>query len=180
MTNPPGQNPPPPPPGGPYGGDEGRDEGSQDPYGQQPGQEPHGQQPYGQQPYGQQPGQEQPYGQQPSPGPYGQQAGWGQPGAYGQPGYPAGAGGYGANPEQDNKFGIWALVTGILGFCCGPLGIAAIILGKKSKDAAAAGTATNGGLGQAGFIIGIIVVVLWLVGFVFNIMFGGSFTGTEF
>lgn len=181
MTNPPGQNPPPPPPGGPYGDDEDRgdrpEEGAQqsgqDPYDQQPGQEPYGQPPeqggYGAPAQGQ--------------GPYGQQGGWGQPGAYGQPGYPAG-GGYGApgaGSEQDNKLGVWALVTGILGFCCGPIGIAAIILGKKSKDAAARGTATNGGLGQAGFILGIIVLALWVLGLVVNLAIGGfNYGGTGY
>ncbi len=78
---------------------------------------------------------------------------------YGGPGGPAPS-------DKDNQVGVWALVTGILGFCCGPIGIAAIILGRKSQSAAAQGTATNGGLGTAGFILGCVAVVLWVINLV--------------
>ncbi|WP_061966039.1 DUF4190 domain-containing protein [Demequina aurantiaca] len=69
----------------------------------------------------------------------------------------------GVNPgEEKNSLGIWALVLGIVSLvCCGLLaGIPAIILGKKSKEAQAQGLATNGNLGQIGFILGIIGAVL--------------------
>ena len=137
-------------PPGPY------DPNQQDPYGQQPyGEQPYGQQqPYGEQPYGQQPYGQQPYGQQPYPQSYGQQP-------YGAvPGY----GGY--SGTEKNSLGVWALVLGILGFCCGPLGIGAIVLGRQSQTAADNGQATNRGLGTAGFILGIIVVALWILGII--------------
>ncbi|MBW9211504.1 DUF4190 domain-containing protein [Mumia sp. zg.B53] len=114
------------------------------------------------------------YGDQP-PGGYGNQP----PGGYGdQP-----PGGYGYTPQGDGPYGeppknspkaIWALVTGILGLCCGPLGIVGIILGRSAKAEidASNGRLTGGGLAQAGLIIGIIAVVLWvltvLVRFVFS------------
>lgn len=122
--------------------------GDPNPYGpQSSGDQPGwgGQQPYGQQPYGQ-PG----YGQQP----------YGQPG-YGQyPGY-----GYPASTAK-NSLGTWALVTGILGLCCGFAGIVAIVLGKQSQEAAARGEATNGGVGRAGYILGIVAVALWALSLV--------------
>ena len=123
-------------PPGPY------DPNQPDPYGQQPqGQQPYGQQPYGQQPYGQQPYGQQPYGQGYNP--------------------PAGYSG-----TQKNNLGVWALVLGIVGFCCGPLGIGAIILGRQSQQAADRGEANNRGLGTAGFVLGVIVVAFWILGLV--------------
>lgn len=114
--------------------------------------------PYEQNPYGQQPGQgpyaQGAYGQQPPP--YGQPA-YGQP-AYGQAGY--GAPGYGAG-TQKNNLGVWALVLGIVGFCCGPVSIAAIVLGRQSQAAADRGEATNRGQGTAGFVLGVIAACLW-------------------
>ncbi len=82
------------------------------------------------------------------------------------PGQPA----YGAGPsDAKNGLGTWALVLGILSIvCCGLLaGIPAIIVGQKSKEAAAQGLATNGNLGQVGFILGIIGSVLSVLGGVF-------------
>lgn len=136
--------------------------GPQDPYGSS--ENPYGQQPPG---YGQQPpyGQQQPYGQQPA---YGQQQPYGQPYGqqpYGQAGYNApGYGGFASTAK--NNLGVWALVLGIVGFCCGPLGIGAIILGRQSQAAADRGEATNRGLGTAGFILGIIVVAFWILGLI--------------
>lgn len=123
--------------------------GQQNPYGEQP--PAYGQQPpaYGQQPYGQQPA---PYGQEP----YGQQP-WA-----GQPGYQAPYGG----GTQKNSLGVWALVLGILGLCCGFASIAAVILGRMSLQANERGEANNRGLGNAGFILGIIGVALWVLGLI--------------
>lgn len=93
-------------------------------------------------------GQQQPYGQQP----YGHQ--------------PYGAPGYGYSSTEKNSLGVWALVLGILGFCCGPLGIGAVVLGKQSQAAADQGLANNRGLGTAGLVLGIIVLVLWALGLI--------------
>jgi hypothetical protein len=78
-----------------------------------------------------------------------------------QPAGPA----FGAS-EQKNNLGVWALVLGILSIvCCGWIaGVPAIILGNNSKKAAEAGLATNGNLGNVGFILGIIGTVLGVIG----------------
>jgi len=90
--------------------------------------------------------------------------------AYGAPQSPYGAspyppqgapGGYGYFPRND--LGIWALVLGIASFVlsCGFLtGIPAIIVGSKAKRAVAAGEANNGGLAQAGVILGWVACAL--------------------
>jgi hypothetical protein len=67
-----------------------------------------------------------------------------------------------AGNTSKNKLGVWALVLGIVSIlCCGLLaGIPAIILGLNSKKAQAQGLATNGNLGNVGFILGIIGSVL--------------------
>ena len=85
------------------------------------------------------------------------------PPAAGQP-FPGGG-----NSEEKNQLGVWALVLGILSIvCCGLLaGIPAIILGKKSKEAGEQGLATNGNLGNVGFILGIIGTVLSVLGGIF-------------
>jgi hypothetical protein len=71
----------------------------------------------------------------------------------------------GGAETSKNGLGTWALILGIVGIlCCGPAGIAAIIVGNNSKKAAAQGLATNGNLGQVGFILGIIGVILWILG----------------
>ncbi|MFN8126192.1 MAG: pentapeptide repeat-containing protein [Candidatus Nanopelagicales bacterium] len=61
-----------------------------------------------------------------------------------------------------------ALVMGILQFVClGFLGsILAIIFGKIGMNKANRGEATNGGVAKAGFILGIIGLVLWIIGLV--------------
>lgn len=85
------------------------------------------------------------------------------------PGQYGGAGAQG--PIGNNKKAIWALVTGILGLlCCSPLGIVAIILGNSAKQeiASSHGTQQGGGMAQAGFILGIIalvILVLQILGF---------------
>lgn len=54
------------------------------------------------------------------------------------------------------NLGIWALVLGLLGFCCPVLGsIAAIILGVQARRAGASG------LGTAGIVLGIIALIMW-------------------
>ncbi|MFW7415020.1 DUF4190 domain-containing protein [Demequina sp. SO4-18] len=83
------------------------------------------------------------------------------PPAAGQPPMP-GAGGN----ESKNNLGTISLVLGIIGIlCCGLFtGIPAIIVGKNSKKAQEQGLATNGNLGQVGFILGIIATVLSVIG----------------
>lgn len=80
---------------------------------------------------------------------------------------PPALGGYG-NPTEKNKLGTWALVLGILSIlCCGFFaGIPAIILGLNSKKAGEQGLATNGNLGNVGFILGIIGCALGVVGLI--------------
>ncbi|MFW2514135.1 DUF4190 domain-containing protein [Demequina sp. SO4-13] len=75
---------------------------------------------------------------------------------------PPGAGGN----ESKNNLGTISLVLGIVGIlCCGLFtGIPAIIVGNNSKKAQAQGLATNGNLGQVGFILGIIATVLSVLG----------------
>ncbi len=60
-----------------------------------------------------------------------------------------------------------ALVLGILGLlCCGLLGIPAIIIGKQEMNSIDQGLAPveGRGLAQAGFILGIVSLALWVVG----------------
>lgn len=77
---------------------------------------------------------------------------------------------FGGSTEK-NKLGVWALVLGILSIlCCGFFtGIPAIILGMNSKKAAAQGQATNGTLGNVGFILGIIGSVLGVIGIILQV-----------
>lgn len=77
------------------------------------------------------------------------------------PPVPAGGGGN----TQDNGSGTIALVTGILSFFVCPivLSIVAIVFGRKGMAAAAAGTADNGGQAKAGYIMGIISLILAIV-----------------
>ncbi|WP_291382394.1 DUF4190 domain-containing protein [Demequina sp.] len=84
--------------------------------------------------------------------------------------------------EEKNSLGVWALVLGILSIlCCGLFtGIPAIILGNNSKKAAAEGRATNGTLGNVGFILGIVGTVLGTVGWAIALLTGSfaSISGT--
>lgn len=84
---------------------------------------------------------------------------------------------YGTPPQ--NGAGTTALITSILGLLCCPvvLSIVAIIFGRKGKRLAAQGLATNGGVAQAGYIIGIIGLilgVLTIVGWIALIATGNS------
>lgn len=79
---------------------------------------------------------------------------------------PAGYGyGYPASMEA-NALGSWALGLGIASFVLLGifLSIPAVILGHKGMRAADEGRATNRGIAQAGFILGIINIVLFVVG----------------
>ncbi|WP_158885343.1 DUF4190 domain-containing protein [Amycolatopsis anabasis] len=119
------------------------------PYEQQPGgqQQPSGQQPYPQQPYGQ-----QPYGQQP----------YGQPYGYGPP-----------VQNQDTGMAIGALVCSLVGIVsCGAVTIVGIILGHLAYGKAKRGEAGGQGMAQAAFIIGYVVLGLWLV-FWLLVLIGG-------
>lgn len=77
--------------------------------------------------------------------------------------------GYGGGYAQPvtNKKAIWSLVLGILSLvCCGFLaGVPAIILGSSAKREieSSGGMQAGGGMAQAGFILGIISVVLGLI-----------------
>ncbi|CAM2769655.1 DUF4190 domain-containing protein [Actinomyces slackii] len=122
------------------------------------------------------PGQPNPYDpnnqQQPYPGggpqPYPGQPG---PGGFGAP-----YGGFGApNPTEKNAFNAWALGLAIFGFCCLPTAIAGAVMGYMGKQAAEQGRATNGGVAQAAFIIGIIFTVLSVIGTIYQIS-TGAFT----
>jgi hypothetical protein len=151
-------------------------------------------------PYGQQP---PPYGNQPpsgdQPPPYGS-----QPPAYGQqPSYPSGdytppptsgqpygaGGGYGAPTTQNNTLGLIALIVGILsivplGVCCPllgvPAGIAAVVLGIQGQKKADQGLATNRGQAKAGFITGIVGVVLSVLNFIASLALDFNTPGPGF
>ena len=115
---------------------------------------------YGQQSYGDQPGPQgydqqgsQGYGQAPPPPPPG--GGYGAPGGYGQ-------------PQSTSPLAIISLVTGIIGIlCCNyfVLSIAAIVTGYIGrKQIRESGGAQKGdGLAKAGFILGIVGVVLGII-----------------
>ena len=85
------------------------------------------------------------------------------------PPMPTGGGGGGT---QDNGSGTIALVTGILSFFVCPiiLSIVAIVFGKKGMAAAAAGTADNGGQAKAGYIMGIISLILGIIFIIFYVL----------
>ena len=111
----------------------------------------------------------------PPPTPYG--APVAPPAAYGVPA--PGYGGYGQPPAmpptgygpmggtEKNGLGTWALILGIVSIvvtCIGlPAGIAAVIVGKKSKQAQVNGQATNGNLGNIGVILGWIGIALGII-----------------
>ncbi|GAB3250725.1 hypothetical protein GCM10027425_08270 [Alteromonas gracilis] len=84
------------------------------------------------------------------------------PPQYGAPG----PGPYGAAPSSNSK-ATWALVTGVLGLCCGPAGIAGIVLGiiarKEIKESH--GMQTGAGLATAGIVVGSISLILGVLSF---------------
>ncbi|MEU6145348.1 DUF4190 domain-containing protein [Streptomyces sp. NPDC047081] len=92
------------------------------------------------------------------------------PGGYGYPAYPQGYGWPGMQPPPQNGMGTSAMVLGIVSCCLFcfygvfglVLGILAVIFGIKGKRRADRGEATNRGQAQAGFITGIIGIILSL------------------
>jgi hypothetical protein len=96
----------------------------------------------------------------PPPPPYGS-----APTGYGAPpppgyGYPAG-GGY-AVPSSNQK-ALWSMILGIIGLlCCFAISIVAIVLAQQAKKEiqASGGTQSGAGQAQAGFILGIVGLVL--------------------
>lgn len=88
------------------------------------------------------------------------------PGYPAAPAYPGAA--YGTIPGTEaNSLGVWALVLGIVGFVCAGFltGVPAIIVGNRSRRAAAEGRANNGGMGTAGMALGWVTTVLSILGF---------------
>ena len=76
-------------------------------------------------------------------------------------------GGYGAPPvRRRNGMGVAALVLGIVGFLVGPCSILAIIFGRIGLNRVARGEATNRGVAQAGFVLGIVTLLLWILGLI--------------
>ncbi|MEU1048214.1 DUF4190 domain-containing protein [Streptomyces sp. NPDC005897] len=94
--------------------------------------------------------------------------GAGVPGGYGYPGYGQGYGWPGMQAPPQNGLGTAAMVLGILAcalFCLYGvvslvLGILAVIFGIKGRRKAESGLATNHGQAQAGFVMGIVGIVL--------------------
>ncbi|GAA4624267.1 DUF4190 domain-containing protein [Cellulomonas oligotrophica] len=93
--------------------------------------------------------------------------------------------GYGVAPTK-NGLGVWSLVLGIASvvLCCLalglPLGAVAIVLGVKARRATAQGLATNGGMGLAGLILGVVGVLASLymvVGFAMVVSEQGGIEG---
>jgi hypothetical protein len=62
--------------------------------------------------------------------------------------------------------GVAALVLGIVGFLIGPTSILAIVFGRIGLNRVARGEATNKGVAQAGFVLGIVTLVLWILGLI--------------
>lgn len=84
---------------------------------------------------------------------YGNPPGYGAPPGYGPPGYPPAMG--------TNAKATWSLVLAILGFLC-PVGFVGIILGLQAKKECEQTGQDGAGLAQAGFIVGIVSTV-WFV-----------------
>lgn len=84
------------------------------------------------------------------------------------------SGGMQQGSAPQNGMGTAALVLGILNFFCLPLigGILALVFGKIGMDRADQGLATNGGIAKAGFILGIVGVVLAVIGLIGSIISG--------
>ena len=100
-------------------------------------------------------------------------AGYGAaPAGYPPPGYPAGY----PMAAPRNGLGIAALVCGIIGalaglipilfWLAGVLGILAIVFGLVGRGRAKRAEATNRGQATAGFVLGVVAVVLAIVGVV--------------
>jgi hypothetical protein len=110
--------------------------------------------------YGQPPAAPQ-YGQPPAAPQYG--SGYGEQYGYGQSPF-------GAPTSEKNSLGTIALVLGIIGVLAFwvpilaiGLGIAATVVGAKAKNAVKQGLATNGGAAKAGFVLGIVAIVVGVI-----------------
>ncbi len=94
------------------------------------------------------------------------------------PGMPAGA----TYQPMQNGMGTTALIMGILQFfCLGIIGsILAIVFGKIGMDKADQGLADNRGTAKAGFVLGIIGLVLFVIGVIIAIILSatGAFNTT--
>jgi hypothetical protein len=94
-------------------------------------------------------------------------------GGYGQQPYGAPA------PGGNNKLATWALVTGILSLlCCSPLGVVAIILGRKAEQEIRVTGQAGAGLAKAGFILGIVALALLVLQII--LFATGAFTFDSF
>lgn len=102
---------------------------------------------------------------------------------YGTPPPPPGGGGYSAPPppmggagQIEHPKGMTILILGILSvLCCGPLGIAALIMGNtalKEIDAAP-GRYSNRQIVQIGRILGIVGIVFLVLGIIWVVFLGG-------
>jgi hypothetical protein len=142
-------------------------DGGQSPY--DPPQQPQPDQGQPVQQPGAVPGEPAPYQQTPYP-----QAPQGP--VYAQGGQPYA---YGAAPLPKNNLGVWSLVLGILAVLgCGILtGIAAIIVGHKSRKAQQEGQADNGAMGLVGIITGW-VGIAWTTIVVGFLIVGGILAAT--
>ena len=86
------------------------------------------------------------------------------------PGYGAG---YPGQPAGDHPKATTILVLGILSLvCCGPLGIAAWVMGKRALAEIDASGGRIGGRGtvKAGYICGMIATILFVLGILFYII----------
>lgn len=94
--------------------------------------------------------------------------GAGVPGGYGYPGYGQGYGWPGMRTPPQNGLGTASMVLGILAcalFCLYGvvslvLGVLAVVFGIKGRRKAESGLADNHGQAQAGFVMGIVGIVL--------------------
>jgi hypothetical protein len=70
-------------------------------------------------------------------------------------------------PRGTNKKAIWSLVLGIIGVICCGIGIipggVAIFLGRSAKTEIATSGESGSGMATAGFILGIVAVVLSII-----------------
>ena len=97
------------------------------------------------------------------------------PGGYGQPQY-------GGAPQQHGA-ATTALILGILSFvCCGLLGIPAYIIGKRAEREiqASNGTLTGDGMAKAGWILGLIAMILMALGILaFVVLLAGGLMSAD-
>ena len=74
---------------------------------------------------------------------------------------------FGAPPvRRRNGMGVAALVLGIVGVLIGPCSVLAIVFGRIGLNRVARGEATNRGVAQAGFVLGVVTLGLWVLGLV--------------